>query len=95
MLKSIKEIKVVTYLEVIIEHPIVKNDEVTMIISKDSNEGKYYFSIPLYDWSYEKENGKDINLRYAPSGFNHPKYKNRFVNSMYEAIEIIEGYKKL
>ncbi|MDI7741536.1 hypothetical protein QMK38_05940 [Lysinibacillus fusiformis] len=91
MIKKVKKIEVITCLEVTIEHPLKKNGEVSMLISKYLYDNTYIFSIPYHDWSYQKDADKEINFTYAPSGYNHPENKARLIEAMNEAIRIIEN----
>lgn len=93
MIKQVKRLEIITCLEVIIEHPYKKSGDVSMFISKYLHENTYIFSIPYHDWTYQKDAAQDINLTYAPSGYNHPNNKARLIAAMNEAIQIIESDK--
>lgn len=93
MIKEVKKLQIITCLEVIIKHPIEEIGEVPLYVSKIKNQGTYIFSIPYHNWSYLKENGKEINLIHAPSGFYHPQYKPHLITAMNQSIDIIENDK--
>ncbi len=91
MIKKVNKIEVISSLKVIIEHPYKRNGEVSMFVSKYLHENTYNFSIPYHDWTYEIESGKDICFACAPSGYNHPRNKERLIAAMNETIQILEN----
>lgn len=93
MIRDIREHKIITCLELIIEHPIEEISEVSMFVSRYLDNNTYIFCIPYHNWTYEKENGKEINFPSGPSSFKYEKYKHQLINAMNEAIEIIENNK--
>lgn len=91
MIKRIKPLKIITKLELLLEHPIKNFGDVSMFISKCEDSDTYIFSIPRYNWVYTLEKGNEIKIFAAPSGFNHPNNKLQLIHAMQYAISLIEN----
>lgn len=91
MIKQIKKSQEMTCLEVIIANPIDEIRDITMYVAKIPQSEMFIFAIPHHHWAYQKNDDQEINLKYAPSGFNHPKYKSQLTIAMNKAIELFEG----
>lgn len=90
MIIDVKQINIITSLELTIKHPLNEIGKVIMYVSKCSDTNTYIFSIPFHNWAFEVNKDKVINFQYGPSAFRYPQFKTQLVKVMQKAIDMIE-----
>lgn len=80
------------YVKALVQHPIKEFGQFTLHALKDHQTKGYVFTIPSHDWVYYKKRDVKINVKFAPSSFNHPRYKAQLMEVMEYLIQIIEDF---
>jgi hypothetical protein len=78
-------------IEITIEHPISEMGEVPMFVTFIAERDEFIFSFPQHRWSYLLQRNQPIDLDFGPGPFHHRELKTKLIQTMKEAVLILEN----